>query len=627
MCNGTSDGRIVLNASGGTGGLQYQFNNDPFQTNNALGNLKAGTYPVAVKDASDCVVRANVVVAQPPPLSVVVTPVAAKCNGGADGGLIAVASGGIGDYRYILNNGAPQISGTFVNLQGNTEYTLTVADKNTCVLYRSVLIGAPTSSTITLTPKPTRCLGTADGSVTISVTGGTGNYQFQLGTNPFQDGSQFTGLSAKTYEFTIRDANGCTSKKSVMIEQPAQLKLAVSSIPVNCFGPNSGSITVTPAGGTGVVTYQLTTNNTPATGNVFKGVAVGDYTVVGTDANGCTSLAPVSVGKADPLKVQAVPTPATCCVCPTGTVNLTSTGGTGMGRQYQLIGQAYQANPQIGGLRPNTYRFRVIDEVGCTDSVVAVVSNGGAISLSVGTSKDVACVGGRDGQATVQVVGGVKPFTYYWSTERRDTLKNLTATQTALAEGTYTVSVLDSNRCSTTTIFVTIKAQFPLPDKPTISQVSSSTLTVRDQPAGIQWYVRMGADPGKPVPNATGPTLVPFESGQYYVIVTANGCASPPSDAINFILTGIPDPASTLSVRVVPNPILDRLRVEIEQGERSPIQIDLLDASGRAVMSGQIPAFTGKKQAEWLLTGVSTGIYLLRVNAHSRQSLIRVLVE
>ncbi|GAB3769246.1 hypothetical protein GCM10028818_05000 [Spirosoma horti] len=627
LCNGGKDGQVAINATGGTGALQYQFNGQPFQTvNTTFGNLTAGTYAVAVKDAIGCTAQATVEVKQPPALSVSVSPVLPKCLGGSDGALLAVAFGGVGDYRYLLNLGPPQVSGTFINLKANTTYSLGVTDKNNCIFFQDVLIGSPVPFDIKLDMKPTRCTGSADGIVTVSATGGAGTYQYQLGTSPLQTGTQFTGLAANTYEITVIDGNGCQGKKSVVVEQPAPLILTAVAGAVNCFGPNSGSIKVTPAGGTGATRYQLSTGKTPQSSNVFTGLAAGDYTIVGTDANGCTSLVSVTVGKSDPLKAQAVSLAATCCICPTGAVKFTTTGGIGTVRQYQVVGQPYQTDSQINGLRPNTYRFRVADEVGCTDSIVAVVTDGGAVTLSVGTIKDVTCKGGQDGQATVQVAGGTRPFKFYWTTERRDTLKTFTATQSTLTEGTYTVSVVDSNQCSTNTLFVPLKAQFPLPSKPLVTQTGSGALTT-DPVAGIQWYIRVGGDPGKPVPNATGPSLVPYQSGQYYVVVTANGCASPPSEAINFVLTALAEPASLLSARVMPNPIVDRLRIEIEQDERSAVMVQLLDASGRTVMYQQIPAFTGKKQAEWPLTGITAGSYLLKLTASVRQSVIRVLVE
>ena len=626
-CSGRSDGQIVVGASGGTGALQYQINGKVVTADKTLGGLKAGTYPVVVKDEAGCMSQVNANVVEPQPLALNVTAVAAKCVGGGDGGLIAVASGGSGDYRYGLDEGTPQEGGTFINLKANTTYSLLVVDKQGCVLRQQVPIGAPMPFNIKPTIKLPRCTGSADGSVSLLVEGGKGPYQYQIGTGALQTGALFTGLAANSYELTVQDANGCQGKDSIVVDQPAPLQLTSVVNPVNCFGPNSGSITLTPTGGTGAVTYRLTAATFPQASNVFAGVGAGAYTIVGTDANGCTGVSSVTVTRADPLTIQPTIVSASCCVCPTGAIQLASTGGTGTNRRFQLNGQPYPDVSQISGLRPSTYQLRVIDEAGCTDSVAVVVTDASAMTLSNGTIKGVSCSGGSDGEATVQVTGGTKPFTYYWSTERRDTLSVRTATQTGLSEGTYTVSVVDSNQCTTATTFLRMTAQNQTPYKPAISQMGAMLLA-EYYTTGIQWYVRTGSDSvGRAVANATQPTLVPFASGQYYIVITANGCPSPPSDAINFVLTALNEPVTNFSVRVVPNPVRDRLRVEIEQAERSAVVIGLLDASGRAVRQYQLPAFTGKKTAEWPLSDLPAGTYLLKADAVDRRAVTRVVVE
>ncbi|QJW92247.1 T9SS type A sorting domain-containing protein [Spirosoma taeanense] len=623
-CSGTGNGQIVVAVAGGTGNKQYQLNEQAFQTSNVFSNLRPGTYTVGVKDALGCVAQNSAEVKQPNSIALAFKAVSPKCVGGADGGLIVTATGGNGTYQYQLNGGTPQVSDTFFDLKSGS-YTVTVTDRLGCAASQSVAIGAPNALDIRPVITPTRCVGSADGSVNVVAAGGAGSYQYQLGAGAFQTGTLFTGLAASTYEFTVKDANGCLGKQTATVPQPAPLNLTATSTPVNCFGANSGSITVTPSGGTGTMSYQLTISKTSQTSNVFRNIAIGDYTVVATDANGCTALAPVTVGKSEPLTVRAAPIPATCCVCPTGGAILATGGGTGTGRLFQLSGQPFQASNQFGGLKPGTYRFRVSDEAGCLDSVTTVITDASAMSLTAGRIKDIACAGGSDGEAAVQLTGGTKPFTFFWQTERKDTLRARTPTQTGLSEGTYTVSVVDSNRCTAATAFVTVRTLNPLPPKPVIAQVSNM-LSVTEV-TGIQWYVRGDTGVTRPIPNATFSTLTPVASGRYYVIVTQNGCASPPSDPVSFVLTALPEPGTTLSVRVVPNPVTDRLRLEMEQAGRQAVQVQLIDASGRSVFRQQIPPFTGQLQTEWPLAGIPPGLYLLKAEAGSRQAILRVLVQ
>lgn len=276
LCNGGKDGQVAINATGGTGVLQYQFNGQPFQaTTTAFGSLTAGTYAVAVKDARGCTVQATIDVKQPPALGVNVTTVTPKCTGGSDGAIFSSASGGVGDYRYILDAGTPQLIGTFLNLKASTTYTLSVTDKNSCIRSLQVPIGSAIPFDIKLTMKPARCAGSADGSITVAATGGSGTYLYQIGTGSFQAGTLFTGLASSTYNITVQDANGCQGKLAIVVEQPAPLQLTAISGPVNCLGATSGSITVTAAGGTGAVQYQITTGKAPQTSPTFTGLALG----------------------------------------------------------------------------------------------------------------------------------------------------------------------------------------------------------------------------------------------------------------------------------------------------------------------------------------------------------------
>lgn len=625
LCNGGSSGAIVVAASGGVGSLQFQLNNQPYQKPNSFTALSAGFYVVNSKDSLGCIVQASVQLTQPTALSAAIFVASPKCLGNTDGSATLTASGGVGGYQYTLGSGLAQSNGTFQNLSGNTSYTVVVSDKNGCVLRVPFTVTQPPAIGIRLGTVPTRCVGTTDGSISVTATNGSGIYQYKIGNGAYQTGARFTGLSAGGYSVSVQDGNGCVSSQTVVVGQPDTLKVLAQSRPVTCLGPNTGSIVVSAKGGTGSVTYQLSTGATPQSVSVISGIAVGNYTVIGTDANGCTGFTSVTIGKVDPLKVQPTIKPASCCICPTGAITLTSTGGTGTGLQVQLIGQSYLAGNLVGNLAPNTYRLRAKDDGGCVDSTVAIVTDGTAMSLSVASITNVSCPGKTDGAATVQVTGGTKPITYFWTTEKGDTLKTRVAVQTGLAEGTYTVSVRDSNRCSAPTVFVTLKTANPTPATPVISQLNSSTLVV-NQTAGIQWYVRNSAGSDTPVTNGTNPTLIPFLSGQYYVIVTQNGCASAPSNLLNFVLTGT-EPLIPLSVQVIPNPITDRLRLQIDQPERSALDVWLLDATGRLVRSYQVPAFTGNKQLEWPMAGVSAGAYLLKVSTETRQSVLRVLVE
>jgi gliding motility-associated-like protein len=70
-CYGEKDGGIlIVGAQGGTGPYTYSFNNSNFQATNLRESLGAGAYPVAIKDANGCVWTEEVIIENPPQLSV-----------------------------------------------------------------------------------------------------------------------------------------------------------------------------------------------------------------------------------------------------------------------------------------------------------------------------------------------------------------------------------------------------------------------------------------------------------------------------------------------------------------------------------------------------------------------------
>ncbi|WP_299584638.1 PKD-like domain-containing protein, partial [uncultured Sunxiuqinia sp.] len=116
--------------------------------------------------------------------------------------------------------------------------------------------------------------------------GAIGTYTFSRGTT--------------TIEYTVIDAAGNEAKCSYQITIPDLLTIAANSDPVICEDDNL-ALSATPSGGTANYVYSWTGPNgftstlqNPVINNVTT-VASGSYSVVVTDANGCTATASVSV--------------------------------------------------------------------------------------------------------------------------------------------------------------------------------------------------------------------------------------------------------------------------------------------------------------------------------------------
>jgi len=134
------------------------------------------------------------------------------------------------------------------------------------------------------------CFGGTNGSVTVSIGGGTAPLTFAWSTTPVQHTQTATGLPAGTYWVTVTDAAPLTVYSSTTVTEPAAPLTAVASpvTHISCFGVSNGSVTVAPSGGTSPYTFAWSTNPVQTTATA-TGLYTGTFYVTVTDAHGCTA--------------------------------------------------------------------------------------------------------------------------------------------------------------------------------------------------------------------------------------------------------------------------------------------------------------------------------------------------
>lgn len=116
-CSGNSNGSIAVSVSGGTPGYNYLWSNG--ETTQNISGLSAGSYTVTVTDANNCTVTSVFSLTEPLPLSCLcnasITNV--SCNGGSDGSINAVTTGGTAPYTYSWIRILPSVSGVLATTQ------------------------------------------------------------------------------------------------------------------------------------------------------------------------------------------------------------------------------------------------------------------------------------------------------------------------------------------------------------------------------------------------------------------------------------------------------------------------------------------------------------------------------
>ena len=422
-CNGGSNGSINLTVSGGT--TPYTYNWGGVVTEDRT-NLTAGVYTVTVTDANSCTATRSVTITQPTAITLTNTSVNVNCNGGTTGSINLTVSGGTTPYTY---NWGGVVTEDRTNLAAGI-YTVTVTDANSCTATRSVTITQPTAITLTNTSVNVSCNGGTNGSIDLTVAGGTMPYTYNWGGVVTEDR---TNLTAGVYTVTVTDANSCTATRSVTITQPTAITLTNTSVNVSCNGGVNGSIDLTVSGGTTPYTYNWGGVVTEDRTNLTAGV----YTVTVTDANSCTAARSVTITQPTAITLTNTTTSASCNGGTNGSIDLTVLGGT-IPYTYNW-GGGIITEDRIG-LAANTYAVTVTDANSCTATKSIIVTELTGLSLT-NTSVNVSCNGGSNGSIDLTAAGGITPYTYNWggvSTEDR----------TGLVAGIYTVTVTDVNLCS-----------------------------------------------------------------------------------------------------------------------------------------------------------------------------------
>ncbi|RMG31581.1 MAG: T9SS C-terminal target domain-containing protein [Bacteroidetes bacterium] len=293
---------------------------------------------------------------------------------GANGAAEVFATGGIGPYTYSWNTNPPSTQSEAVNLASGA-YQVVVTDQGSgCSDSLGVFVSAAPSN-LTVGPSslvPATCAGFADGSVTLSVTGGQPGYTYTWQNN-VGTGPTASNLPAGRYGFTVSDQNGCVVTDTVEVSEPSPVGVDMLTF-TDSDCNNFGSVQVNAFGGNGP--YQYNWDHPSLTDSSFTSGLVPDtiYTVTVTDENGCTGSMPFSiVGPQSPVDLSVVSVQnATSCAVNDGAITVNATGGDG---NYTYT---WQTNPPLSGpshsgLESGTYVIEVTDGLGCTDLVSAEI--------------------------------------------------------------------------------------------------------------------------------------------------------------------------------------------------------------------------------------------------------------
>ncbi|HEX6333845.1 MAG TPA: gliding motility-associated C-terminal domain-containing protein [Flavisolibacter sp.] len=454
------NGSITVNIPAGAGTAPYTLSINggaPVQTSAStytFTGLVSGNHSITLTTAGGCSQVINASVASSGILTVQAVPAAPSCAGASNGSITINPQNGQPPFLYNINNNPVyQASNTFTGLMPGT-YLIGVKDASGCILTNySVVVpqGAPLTATLATTPPA--CPGAANGSITVTPTNGLAPYQYSLNGNPvFQSSNVFTNLASGSYFVSIRDAQNCSVNLSVVVGPGSgTLNATATASGTSCTGATNGSITITPASGSGP--YQYSVNGGPfVTGTVIPNLAAGTYSVVVKDNAGCASAPiPVTVAQGSALLATASTAATSCPGVSNGQITITPTNGSGP-YQYQLNGGSFQPSNTFTGVPAGSHSVVVQDAAGCVSAPISVTVAAGNALLATAATVATSCPGASNGQITVTPSNGSGPYQYQLNGGTYQSSNTFTGVPT----GNHTVIVQDASGCISAPISVTV---------------------------------------------------------------------------------------------------------------------------------------------------------------------------
>lgn len=276
-----STGTISLFVNGGTPPYTYLWSNGA--TVEDLTGLPSGIYVVTVTDALGCFNTQTAPLYSNLGLSAIFDQ--PTCIGDSDGSIDLSVALGTGPYSFswLGPNGFTSTSEDPTNLVAGS-YAVTVTDVNGCVAPTVYSLPDPPTAVLFASGNTTSCFGSSDGVAVAQVSGGQPPFSFLWSTS--QTTQTIANLAAGNYSITVTDIKGCTLvEPNVLIQSPPELAITFVTLSNDC---NGAVIAPTVSGGTPALGYQFSWSN-GSQDSVLQINTNGDYTLVVTDANGCTN--------------------------------------------------------------------------------------------------------------------------------------------------------------------------------------------------------------------------------------------------------------------------------------------------------------------------------------------------
>ena len=478
-------------------------------------------------------------------------------SGAGNGVIILSAQGGTGTLTYSLwetNLGEITINqlGIFDNLI-NGDYWIVVTDENGCSVTTDII--QLESLSITISTLSVSCFGANDGSIEVSISGGTPPYSITWnGPNgplpEYNDILIITDLSHGEYNVTVQDLNGNFINEGATITQPGEIIISVNLTQPSCFGNEDASITVEVEGGIPPYFSRINGSDWQAASQFFN-LASGLHIIEVVDANGCFSLLEIEVIDVEQIEVVGIDFSNPTCDIP-GAISVVAIGGTQTLTYTLMPNDISNSTGVFENLGGGIYEIFVTDANNCgpiSSGTIILESPSTILIDEISVSHVISCNEDFLYLGEIEVFASGGNGTLQYSINGGETFQN-NGLFTDLLPDEYQLIVTDG-LCPVFEI-VTIN-DLPIPS-PIISTLDLLTYCEDDaievvlsadisDAESYQWLLD-----GEPIDDAISENYTANQQGIYSIMVNQMGCSTI-SNEIEIVVQ--PNPEVSISTGVI----------------------------------------------------------------------------
>lgn len=448
VCNGESTGTASVQISGGSSPYAISFgDNVTLSSSDGVvnrDNLPAGNLTFIITDANNTTIQGSVMITEAAPIAIQTTTITHDADAPGCTGAISIELTG-GNPGYSVQWNSPNTGTDIIGLcEGN--YVPTVRDASGC----TVTLDPIFVNTFFLDKEVmnVECREDQNGSVSISASGGSGEYTYSWANEQgevISDQAMVDGLVAGDYTVTVTETSGNMIVETLTVGTNSMLTASVAvesdfrGFGASCQESTDAIISVSAADGNGSLMYTWldSDRNLVGDGDRLENVGPGDYTIEVMDQVGCTVTNEVFISAPPAIEVNAFVSNLSCVGRRDGSITAIATGGTGA-LSYNWSNQG--STPNINALIQGQYRLTITDANACESVQTYMVEEPAPIQVSIETTPaDDGC----NGIASATVNGGTAPYTFRWNSNAANTDSVLTG----LCPGDYMVAVVDANGC------------------------------------------------------------------------------------------------------------------------------------------------------------------------------------